>query len=148
MSELKFRIAEDIKAALKAGDKARLSVLRMLSAAIKQREIDQRTASDDAAVLGIIDKQIKQRHDAAAQYRSGGRDELAAAEQAEAAVLASYLPPALDPVQLEALIERVIAEVHASSPRDIGKVMAALKPQVTGRADMAQISGLVKARLA
>ncbi|MDE2148783.1 MAG: GatB/YqeY domain-containing protein [Gammaproteobacteria bacterium] len=147
MSPLKTRIVEDTKAALKAGDKTRLSVLRMLSAAVRQREIDGRCELDDVALLAVVDKQIKQRHDAAAQYRSGGRPELAAAEEAEIVVLSAFLPQPLQPAALEALIERVIAEVGADSPRDIGKVMAALKPQVAGRADLAQVSARIRARL-
>lgn len=147
MPDLKSRIAEDVKAALKAGDKQRLGVLRMLTAAIRQREIDARAPLDDAAVLGLVEKQIKQRREAQQAYRDGNRPELAAAEAAEIEVLNAYLPQPLAESELESLIQRAIADTGAVGMQDMGKVMAWLKPQVQGRVDMGKLSGQVKARL-
>lgn len=143
----KQRLSDDMKAAMKGGDKARLGVIRMLQAAIKQREIDERVELDEAAVLAIVEKQVKQRRDAAEQYRAGGRPELAEQEDAEVAVLVDYLPQPLSEAELAEAIDAAIAETGAASMADMGRVMAALKPRVAGRADMGALSGQVRARL-
>ena len=145
---LKGRIQADMREALKAGDKERLKVLRMLLAAIKQIEIDERGELDDARVLAVIEKMVKQRRDSAHQFREGGRSDLADAERAEIAVLDTYLPEPLPEAELDALIDTAIAESGAESVRDMGKVMGRLKPRVQGRADMAAVGAKVKARLA
>jgi hypothetical protein len=147
MSTLGERLSADMKAAMRAGDKPRLGVIRMLQAAIKQREIDEQTELDEATKLTIVEKQVKQRRDAAAQYREGGRAELAAQEDYEAGVLAEYLPQPLDAAELEALIEQGVTETGAAAMADMGKVMAWLKPRVAGRADMGQLSAKVRERL-
>lgn len=147
MSDLKARINEDIKAALRAGDKPRLSVLRLLSAAIKQREVDERIQLDDAGVIAVIEKQIKQRRDSESQYRQGGRPELAEQEAAEIRCLTEYLPKALSDAEVAALIDEALSATGAAGMKDMGKVMAWLKPKVAGRTDMGKLSGLVKARL-
>ncbi|MCX7896885.1 MAG: GatB/YqeY domain-containing protein [Rhodocyclaceae bacterium] len=145
--DLKQRIGEDIKAAMKARESARLSALRLLSAAIKQKEVDERIALDDAGVLAVVEKLIKQRKDALAQYEAAGRADLAAAERFEIEVLSAYLPQPLSPHEIEALIADTLAEVGAQGLADMGKAMAALKPKLAGRADMAVVSQMVKASL-
>lgn len=145
---LKSRIQEDVKQAMRAGEKDRLSTLRMLTAGIKQQEVDTRTELDDAAVIAVIEKMIKQRREAAEQYLAGAREELALKEQAEASILREYLPAPLTEQEVDALIEAAIQEAGASTTRDMGKVMAALKPRLLGRADVASVSARVKARLA
>ncbi len=147
MSELKSRITEDMKSAMRAGDKSRLTTIRMLTAAIKQREVDERITLDDAAVIAIIEKMIKQRRDAQSQFESGGRPELAQAEAAEIELLTIYLPKALSESEINALLTQALAETGAASLKDMGKVMAWLKPKVAGRADMGALSGQIKARL-
>lgn len=137
----------DIKSAMKARDQARLTVLRTISAAIKQREVDERITLNDSDVIGLIDKQIKQRKDAAEQFTAGGRADLAANEQAEIEILSAYLPQALSAEEIAALIEAAIAATGASSARDMGAVMNQLRPQLAGRADMGQVSGLVRTKL-
>jgi uncharacterized protein YqeY len=144
---LKTRIQEDIKSALRAKDSARLSALRLLMAAIKQREIDERTELDDAAVSATIEKLVKQRRDAATQYDAANRPELARGERFEIEVLSAYLPAALSDDELEQAITTVLAETQAASVADIGKVMGLLKSRVAGRADMAEVSRRVRARL-
>ncbi|GAB4352741.1 MAG: CBU_1594 family Dot/Icm type IV secretion system effector [Gammaproteobacteria bacterium] len=146
-SELKSTIQADMKAALKGGDKRRLGAIRLLLAAIKQREIDERTELDDTQVLAVIDKMVKQRRDSIKQYQEAGRQELAEQEQYEIGVLENYLPAALTPEEIEAMIESAIEECGAESMRDMGKVMGILKPRMQGRADMGAVSGKVKARL-
>lgn len=145
---LKERIQNDVKAAMRARDKARLGVLRMATAAIKQREIDSRSALDDAGVLAVLEKMIKQRHESLEHYRAAGRRDLVEGETFEIAVLEEYLPAPLDDAALEGLIEAAIEQTGAGSMRDMGKVMAQLRPQVQGRADMAAVSARVKERLA
>ena len=147
MSTLGERLSADMKAAMRAGDKPRLGVIRMLQAAIKQREIDEQTELDEAAKLAIVEKQVKQRRDAAVQYREGGREELVEQEDYEAGVLAEYLPQALDVAELDALLEQAVSETGAAGMADMGKVMAWLKPKVAGRADMGQLSAKVRERL-
>lgn len=145
---LKGQIQDDMKAALKAGDRDRLKVIRMLMAGIKQIEIDRRTELDDAAVLAVVEKMVKQRRDSISQFRQGGREDLADIEQAEIVVLDGYLPEPLSEAELNALIDTAIAESNASGMRDMGKVMGRLKSEVQGRADMGAVSATVKARLA
>ena len=145
---LKTQILEDIKAAMKAKEAARLGTLRLLSAAMKQKEVDERVELDDAAVLAIVEKLIKQRKDSISQFQAAGRDDLVAAEQVELVVLQAYLPEQLSPAEVEAAVLAAIAESGASSAKDMGKVMGLLKPRLAGRADMGQVSALIKARLA
>jgi uncharacterized protein YqeY len=147
MSDLKTRITEDVKTAMKAGDKARVNTLRMLTAELKQREVVDAVEMNDSVVIASIEKMIKQRRDAEKQYRDGGRPELADAEAAEIAVLSAYLPKALEESELNALINEALRETGASSAKDMGKVMAWLKPKIAGRADMGKVSTLIKARL-
>lgn len=137
-----------MKDALRARDSARLSVIRMLMAAIKQREVDERIELADADVLAVVDKMIKQRHESISQFEAGNRPELAAAERSEIAVLQHYLPPPLTETEVDALIAQAIASTNASALSAMGKVMAALKPALAGRADLAAASAKVKARLA
>jgi uncharacterized protein YqeY len=145
---LKARITDDMKTAMKAGDKDRLKVVRLLLADIKRAEVDGRKELDDAAVLSVIEKAVKQRRDSIEQFTRGGREDLAAAEQAELEVLQTYLPEQLSDDELDALIGEVIAETGAESIRDMGKVMGAIKALAAGRADMGSVGAKVKARLA
>lgn len=144
---LKQQILDDIKTAMRAGDKDRLGVLRMLSAAIKQREVDERIELDDAQTLAVVEKMIKQRKESAEQYTTGGRAELAEKELAEIEILKHYLPEQLSDAEIDALIEETIAATGASGIKDMGKVMGELKPRVQGRADMGEVSKKIKARL-
>jgi uncharacterized protein len=144
----KSRLQEDMKQALRAGDKARLGTIRMALAAIQQREVDERVVLDEPALLGIIEKMIKQRRESVAQYEAGGRADLVARENAEIEVLSGYLPEPLGEAELAALIESAIAETGATSMKDMGRVMARLREAAQGRADMAVLSAQVKARLA
>ncbi len=144
---LKARINEDMKAALRARETERLSAIRLLVAAIKQREIDTRTELDDAGVVAVVDKLIKQRRDSVAQYTAAGRQDLADREQAEIDVLSAYLPQALSAAEVDDLVRQAIAETGAAGARDMGKVMAWLKPRLAGRADMTAVSAQVKAAL-
>lgn len=146
-SELKIRISDDMKAAMRAKEKERLGVIRLIMAAIKQREVDERIELDDAQVLAVLDKMLKQRRDSIDQYSSAGRDELAAKEQFEVELIQQYMPSALSEEELDALIKDAVAATGASSMKDMGKVMAELKPKVQGRADMGQISQKVKAAI-
>ncbi|HKJ77759.1 MAG TPA: GatB/YqeY domain-containing protein [Gammaproteobacteria bacterium] len=145
---LKERIGDDVKAAMRAKDKERLAVLRQITAAIKQREVDERSELDDDQVLGVIEKLVKQHRDSIQQYGDAGRDDLVQKEQFEVDIIQEYLPEALDEAELDALIDQVIAETGASSPKEMGQVMGALKPKVQGRADMGAVGAKVKARLA
>ena len=144
---LKAQLTDDMKTALKAGDKDRLKVVRLALAAIKQVEVDTRKDLDDAAVLGVIEKMVKQRRDSVEQFNKGGRGDLAAIEEAEIAVLDSYLPAKLSEDELAALIDDVIATTGAESIRDMGKVMGSIKSKAAGRADMGAVGALVKERL-
>ena len=144
---LRTRITDDMKSAMRAKETARLGTIRLLLAAIKQKEVDDRTELDDAAITGIVEKLIKQRKDSIGQFAAAGRDDLVAAEQAELAVLLTYLPEQLSADEVEMAVARAITESGASSVKDMGKVMALLKPRLAGRADMAQVSTLIKARL-
>ena len=145
---LKARITEDMKAALKAGEKARLGALRLLLSAMKQIEVDQRIELDDAAVVTIIEKMLKQRKDSITQFEAAKRNDLADAEKFEVSVLSAYMPQGLSAGEISALLEAALTETGAKGPADMGKLMAALKPRVAGRADMGELSKLIKARLA
>lgn len=147
MSDIKVRIKDDTKAAMKAGDKLRLSTVRLISAAIKQREVDERVELDDAAVLAVLDKMAKQRRDSITQFREAGRDDLADKEVLELEIIQDYLPAALSDAEIAQLIEDAVAAAGATGMGDMGKVMGQLKPQIQGRADMGAVSAQVKARL-
>ncbi len=144
---LKECINEDMKAAMKARETARLSAIRLLLAAIKQREVDERIQLDDAAVLAVIDKMLKQRRDSIAQYQTAGRQDLLDVEQFEADLLQSYLPAGLSDEEIDAAVKAAVAETGAAGPGDMGKVMALLKPRLAGRADMSEVSKRVKGAL-
>jgi uncharacterized protein YqeY len=144
---LKQQISDAMKAAMKGGDKARLGVIRLIMAAIKQREVDERIELDDSQVLAVLDKMVKQRRDSIEQYTAAGREELAAQEASEITVIQDFLPAALSEAEISAIIDAAIRESGAESVRDMGKVMALVKPQVQGRADVGQVSGLVKQKL-
>lgn len=144
---LQERIRNDMKTAMREKDKARLATIRLLMAAIKQREVDERIELDDGGVIGVIEKMVKQRRESVEQYRNAGRAELADQEQFEIGILADYLPPALDEAELDRLIGEAITATGAASMRDMGRVMSTLRSRVQGRADMADISRRVKARL-
>ena len=146
-NSLKEQIQDDVKNAMRARDKARLGTLRMVTAAIKQVEVDQRVTPDDAAVLAVLDKMAKQRRESLEQYEKAGREELAAQERYELGVLAAYLPEPLGEDELAKLVDEAITSTDASGMQDMGKVMGILKPQVQGRADMKALSGVVRARL-
>ena len=144
---LKNQLIADMKAAMKGGEQARLRVIRLLLADIQRVEVDSRQALDDGALLGVLEKAIKQRRDAVEQFARGGRDDLAAQERTEIDVLETYLPEPLSEAELSALIDRVIARTGAAAIRDMGKVMGAIKSEAAGRADMGRVSARVKARL-
>jgi uncharacterized protein YqeY len=144
---LKERITEDMKASMRSGDKERLGGIRLVLAAIKQREVDERIQLDDAQVLAVLDKMIKQRRESIAQFEAGGRADLVAKESAELSVLQAYLPAQLADTEIESLIRAAMASTGATSMKDMGKVMAAVKPQVQGRTDMGALSARIKALL-
>ena len=144
---LKNQIQEDMKSAMKAGDKDRLKVVRLMMAAIKQVEVDKRVELDDAGVLTVLDKMVKQRRDSVEQFEKGNREDLAAVERAEIAVLDQYLPEKLSDEELATLVDEAIAASGATSIRDMGKVMGQIKAKAAGRADMGAVSATVKARL-
>ena len=145
---LRARISEDMKAAMRAKEAARLGAIRLLLAAIKQREVDERIELDDTQVIAAIEKMLKQRRDSISQYEAANRHDLADVEKFEVSVLQEYLPQALTADQVDEIIAKAITETSAGGIKDMSKVMAAVKPQVIGRADMGQISGLIKAKLA
>jgi uncharacterized protein YqeY len=145
---LKERINEDMKAAMRAKETARLGTIRLLLAAMKQKEVDERVNLDDAAVVAVIDKMLKQRRDSISQYEAAGRQDLADAEKAEVAVLTAYMPAGLSEAEVAAAVADAVAASGASGAADMGKVMAILKPQLAGKADMGLVSKLVKAKLA
>jgi len=136
-----------MKAAMKSGEKARLGVIRLITAAIKQREVDERIELDDEQVLIVLDKMVKQRRDSIKQYTDAGREDLAAIEEAEVEIIQAYLPAALSEDEIAAIVEAAIAQTGASSMADMGKVMGIVKPQVQGRGDMGAVSGIVKQKL-
>jgi len=145
---LKERINEDMKAAMRARETATLGTIRLLLAAIKQKEVDERITLDDGAVLAVIDKMLKQRRDSIAQYEAAGRTDLADVEKLEAELLTAYMPAGLTAEEIAAAVAAAIAETDAAGPGDMGKVMGVLKPKLAGRADMTEVSKRVKARLA
>ena len=151
---LKAQLTSDMKTAMKAGDKQRLGVIRLMNAAIKQKEVDEprtgdeRAELDDAQVLAVLEKMVKQRRDSISQYDAAGRQDLADIERAEMAVIESYLPEKLDEAAILAAIDQAVTETGASGPADMGKLMGALKPKLAGQADMGLVSKLVKQRLA
>ena len=145
---LKERITEDMKSAMRAGEKDRLAAIRLILAAIKQREVDERIELDDGQVLAVLEKMMKQRKDSVSQYVAAQREDLAEVERAEMAVIETYLPAKLGEAEIDALIAAAIADTGASSPRDMGKVVAAVKDKAAGRADMGVVSARIKARLA
>ena len=145
---LKARITEDMKTAMKAKEAGRLAAIRLLLAAIKQKEVDERTELDDAAVSTVIEKLVKQRKDSVTQYEAAGRVDLADVEKAEIAILSAYLPEKMGIDEIAAAVTAAVAATGAKGPADMGKLMAVLKPQLAGKADMAEVSKLVKAALA
>jgi uncharacterized protein len=145
---LKDRISDDMKAAMKARETERLGTIRLLLAAIKQREVDEQITLDDAAVTAVIDKMIKQRKDSIAQFEAAGRADLVGQESAELAVLAAYMPEQLSDAEIAAEVQAAVAQTGAAGPQDMGKVMGVLKGKLAGRADMTAVSALVKAALA
>jgi len=144
---LKAQITEDMKAAMRAKEMERLGTIRLLQAAIKQREVDERIELDDAAVLAVIDKMLKQRKDSITAFEQAGRDDLVAKEAAEVAVLQVYMPAQLSEAEVDAAVRDAVAKAGAAGPQDMGKVMGILKPALAGRADMTQVSARVKAAL-
>ena len=148
MATLKERITEDMKAAMRAKDSERLGAIRMLTAAIKQKEVDERVELDDAGVVGIVDKLLKQRKDSIEAFEKAGRQDLADKEKSEAAVLQAYLPARLSADEVAAEVKAIVAELGAKGPGDMGKVMGAAKQRLAGKADMGQVSAAVKAALA
>ena len=145
---LKQQLTDDMKAAMKAGEKDRLGVIRLINAAIKQKEVDERVELDDAAVLAVLEKMVKQRKDSVSQYEGAGREDLAAVERAEIVVIEAYLPAKLGEAEVAAAIDAAIASTGATGPADMGKLMGVLKPQLAGQADMGLVSKLVKQKLA
>jgi uncharacterized protein YqeY len=145
---LKERITEDMKAAMRAGETRKRDAIRLLQAAIKQKEVDERIVLDDTAVYAVIDKMLKQRRDSITQYKAAGRQDLADAEKFEAELLTAYMPAGLSAGEVAAAVASAVAETGAAGPGDMGKVMAVLKPKLSGRADMSEVSKQVKAALA
>ncbi len=145
---LKQKITEDMKSAMRSGDVKLRDTIRLLQAAIKQREVDERVVLDDAAVVAVIEKMLKQRKDSVTQYEAARRNDLADSERDEIAILSIYMPQALSDSEIEAFIVEAVAETGSKSLQDMGKIMAVLKPKLAGRADMAKVSTLVKVKLA
>ena len=145
---LKAQLTEDMKTAMKSGDKNRLGVIRLVNAAIKQREVDERIELDDTQVLGVLEKMLKQRRDSFSQFQAAGRTDLADQENFEIGVIQSYLPAQLTAQEVDAAISAAIGEAAATGPKDMGKVMGLVKAKVAGRTDMGKLSELVKAKLA
>ncbi|HDS1127033.1 MULTISPECIES: GatB/YqeY domain-containing protein [Stenotrophomonas] len=145
---MKQQLTEDMKAAMKAGEKHKLGVIRLINAAIKQREVDERIELDDTAVIAVLDKMVKQRKDSVSQFEAANREDLAEIERAEIVVIEAYLPAKMGEAEIVAAIQAAIAETGASGPADMGKLMGALKPKLAGQADMGLVSKLVKQQLA
>lgn len=145
---LKQKLVEDMKVAMKSGDKAKLDVIRLVNAAIKQREVDERIALDDAQVLAVLEKMLKQRRDSVQQYEAASRQDLADQERFEIGVIESYLPARMSDAEVQSMIESAIAESGASGAKDMGKVVALVRARAAGRVDMAAVSSLIKQRLA
>lgn len=146
-STLKVRIQDDVKDAMRSKDKDRLATLRLITAAIKQKEVDERIEMDDSAVIAVLEKMVKQRKDSISQYSQAGRDDLAGKEQVELDLIQTYLPEQMSEADLTALIDKAVADTGAASMKDMGKLMGVIKPQVAGKADMGLVSKLVKAKL-
>ena len=144
---IKIQIQDDVKAAMRAKEPDRLGTLRLITAAIKQKEVDERIELSDAAVLAVLEKMIKQRKDSIAQFQAGGRQDLVDKEQAELTILSAYMPAQLSEAEVAAAVTAAITQVGASGPQDMGKVMAVLKPQLAGKADMGLVSRLLKSKL-
>jgi hypothetical protein len=147
MMSLKEKITEDMKNAMRAKEAARLATIRLLTSAIKQKEVDERIEVNDEQVLSIIEKMIKQRKDSITQFEAGGRQDLADIEKSELAILSTYMPAALSEAEVQAEVQAAVAASGAAGPQDMGKVMAILKPKLAGRADMTAVSAIVKAAL-
>ena len=145
---LKAQLTDDMKTAMKAGDKERLGVIRLMLAALKQREVDERIEITDDIVLAVLEKMLKQRKDSISQFEAAGRDDLAKIEKFESGIIQAYMPQPLSAEEVQALVVQAIADTGAEGPQAMGKVIAALKPQLAGRADMGVVSGLVKNALA
>jgi len=145
---LKEQITEDMKSAMRAKEAAKLGTIRLITAAMKQKEVDERVELDDTMVLAIIEKMIKQRKDSISQFEAGGRQDLADIEKAELAILSAYMPAGLSDAEIQAAVAAAIAETGAAGPQDMGKLMGVLKPKLAGRADMTVVSAQVKAALA
>ncbi|MBS0226096.1 MAG: GatB/YqeY domain-containing protein [Proteobacteria bacterium] len=145
---LKTQLTDDMKAAMKAGEKARLGVIRLINAAIKQKEVDERIELDDAAVLAVLEKMVKQRRDSISQYDAAGREDLSAIERDEMAIIEHYLPAKMGEAEIAAAIDAAITQTGATGAADMGKLMGVLKPQLAGKADMSEVSKLVKQKLA
>jgi uncharacterized protein YqeY len=144
---LKQQLTDDMKTAMKAGEKDRLGVIRLVNAAIKQREVDERITLDDTQVLAVLEKMLKQRKDSVTQYEAAAREDLAAVERYEIGVIQTYLPAQLSAAEIEAIVAKAIADSGAATAKDMGKVVGLIKPQLAGRADMGQVSALVKQKL-
>ena len=144
---LKTQLTDDMKTAMKAGDKERLGVIRLINAAIKQKEVDERIELDDAQVLAVLDKMVKQRRDSVSQYDAAGREDLAGIERAEIAVIEHYLPAKLSEAEIVDIVDGAIRDSGATGPADMGKLMGVLKPRLAGKADMGDVSAIVKRRL-
>jgi uncharacterized protein YqeY len=144
---LKAKLTDDMKTAMKGGEKDRLATIRLINAAIKQREVDERIVLDDAQVLAVLEKMLKQRRDSITQFEAANRTDLADKEKAEVAVIQAYMPAQMTPAEVDAAIAAAIAESGATGPKDMGKVMGLVKPKVAGRTDMGKLSELVKAKL-
>lgn len=145
---LKDRVNDDMKAAMRARETERLGTIRLLLAAIKQREVDERVTLDDTAIIAVVDKMIKQRKDSISQFEAAGRTDLADKEKAELAILSAYMPEQMSEAQIVAEVQAAVAQTGATGPQDMGKVMGVLKPKLAGRADMTAVSAHVKAALA
>ena len=145
---LKAKLTEDMKTAMKAGEKDRLAVIRLINAGIKQREVDERIQLDDTQVLSVLEKMVKQRKDSVAQFTTAGRDDLVAQENYEIGVIEGYLPAKMGDAELAALVDAAVAEAGATGPKDMGKVMGLAKAKAAGKADMGKVSELIKAKLA
>ncbi|PSM14078.1 MULTISPECIES: GatB/YqeY domain-containing protein [Stenotrophomonas] len=145
---MKQQLTDDMKAAMKAGEKHKLGVIRLINAAIKQREVDERIELDDTAVIAVLDKMVKQRKDSVSQFEAANREDLAEIERAEIVVIEAYLPAKMGEAEIVAAIQAAIAETGASGPADMGKLMGSLKPKLAGQADMGLVSKLVKQLLA
>ncbi len=147
MSELKARIIEDMKAAMKAKDKGALKAVRMILGAVKQREVDERIELDDTQVLTVIQKMVKQRKDSISQFKDAGRDDLVDVEEAELVIINNYMPVQMSEAEVSAAVDKAIADSGASSMQDMGKLMGLLKPQLDGKADMGAVSALIRSKL-